>query len=239
MARRPVGLADPFREKCDSPMIPKHHKTLLTPASLPLTPPPKVIAITICAKSNAISCSGLHKKSHTSRTSASTKKIVAMEGVPREPLRMSGKFSAEKEVEDGGTKVKVAKSRWTIDRKVGGIWRRTMRMAMVSCSGRDCRTVESCSRGPGGWDFLTEFTSISRWCPLETGLPGALWYASERDESEYPLTDDRLKVCPGILESLEWSGRAECRECPFVAGGVAGRGGVEELLSEALACPLR
>jgi hypothetical protein len=165
-------------------MMPKHHNTLLTPASLPLAPPPRVNEITICAKSNAISCSGLHKKSHTSKTSASTKKIVAIEGVPKDPFRMSGKFNAEREVEEGGTKVKVANSKWTIERKVGGIWRRTMRMAMVSWSGRDARTVESCSRGPGGWDFLTEFTSISRWWPLETGLPGTLWYASERDESE-------------------------------------------------------
>jgi hypothetical protein len=98
---------------------------------------------------------------------------------------MSGKFNAERDVEEGGTKVKVAKRRWTIERKVGGIWRRTMRMARVSWSGRDRRTVESWSRWPREWDFLTELlTSISRWCPLETGLPGALWYASERDESE-------------------------------------------------------
>jgi hypothetical protein len=35
-------------------------------------------------------------------------------------------------VDEGGTKVRVAKRRWTIERKVGGIWRRTMRIAMVS-----------------------------------------------------------------------------------------------------------
>jgi hypothetical protein len=58
--------------------------------------------------------------------------MVAIEGAPKELFKMSGKFSVERDVVDGGTKVKVAKSRWTIERKVGGTWRRTMRMARVS-----------------------------------------------------------------------------------------------------------
>jgi hypothetical protein len=58
--------------------------------------------------------------------------MVATDGVPKVPFRISGKLSADRAVDEGGTKVKVAKSRWTMERKVGGIWSRTMRMAMVS-----------------------------------------------------------------------------------------------------------
>ena len=39
------------------------------------------------------------------------------------------KLNPEVAAVEGGTNVNVAKRRWMIERKVGGIWRRTMRMA--------------------------------------------------------------------------------------------------------------
>jgi hypothetical protein len=58
--------------------------------------------------------------------------MVATDGVPNVPSKMSVKLRPALADVEGGTKVKVAKSKWIIERKVGGICRRTMRMAIVS-----------------------------------------------------------------------------------------------------------
>jgi hypothetical protein len=129
-------------------MVPKQTRTLLKPASLPLVPPPRVKAITVCARSKAISWRGLHKNNQTRRTSRSTATIVATDGVPNVPSKISVNVKLEWEEVDGGTNVSVAKRRWMIDRNVGGICRSTMSMAMVSYSGQERKTVRTKFRGP-------------------------------------------------------------------------------------------
>jgi len=146
-------------------MMPKHHSTFLIPASLPLVPPPNVNAMTVCARSRAISCRGLQRNSHTISTTISIRKIVPKEGVPKVPCRMSVKLKPEVPTEEGGTNVNVAKRRWIMERNVGGICRRTIRMARVSHNGQDRRTVSAKEKGSRWFaaDFFAEVTSIWRW----------------------------------------------------------------------------
>jgi hypothetical protein len=114
-------------------MMPKHINMLLLPASFPLAPPPRVNAMTVWASSKAMSCRGLHKKIQIIKTTRSTKRMEKKDGVLMVPSKMSVKLKLTGAAGfAGGTKVRVAKRRWTRERKVGGSWRSTMRMAMVS-----------------------------------------------------------------------------------------------------------
>jgi hypothetical protein len=127
-------------------MMTTHKNILFVVPPLPAAAPPSDIAMTACARSNEKFCTGTHNSSHIIRMKTSAKRIVKREGVPLEPWNMSARDGrAERADRDvpvcGGTKVRVAKRKWTMVRTVGGSWSRMMRMARTSRRGQDERMV--------------------------------------------------------------------------------------------------
>lgn len=73
------------------------------------------------------------------RATKSQMTIVPRDGIPWEPLKTSlklGRLESEAVLE-GGTNVRVAKSRWMTVRTVEGSWSNMMRMATTSQTGHE------------------------------------------------------------------------------------------------------
>jgi len=117
--------------------------------SLALVPPPKVMAMTGLAKSRIASWIGPHRKSHTRRKKKSTHKTVTREGMVELPSKISARLMLIPElVATGGTKVRNVKMVYITVSESEGTCIRMMRIASVSCIGRDLRTVVARSNGP-------------------------------------------------------------------------------------------